>query len=327
LIVQFGVGMDHLLKKSVPFYLVNLTIQCSTIIAITYLNAFIYMPKFLKDGRLINYAFVLLVSVLFFVTISLVMDYIEMDVLKLTEVPFSKPDWHIILFRSLNIGRFLVFAFLLYALNEKSIQSKLIEQIKVEKLQSEISQLKAQINPHFLFNTLNNVYGLALEKSEKTPEIILKLSSMMDYMLYESTDMFVSLKRDMENVTNYIEIEKIRKGSEAEIQIEIHGAIENQKVAPLMLLPLIENAFKHGLGRVDHGAFVRILISIKGMDLLMKVQNNYNYPEQGSKELGHDLGLSNLRKRLELFYPDKHELVIDNNPPFFNVFLRLTLND
>lgn len=325
LVVANSVNMEYILRKSFYFYVVNLVVQCGTIITITYLHAFYFMPRFLKKESLLIYLAIICVSIITYMVITFSLDYYEMNVLRITEERFYDLNWRFILFRVIIISRFLLFAYLLYALNERFIQSKLIGQMKVEKLQSEISAMKSQINPHFLFNTLNNIYGLALDKSEKTPEIILRLSKMMDYMLNESSDMFVYLNKDIENVKDYVEMERIRNGNKGEIKLDVQGKIGTQKVAPLLILPVVENAFKHGLSGIVDGGFVHIFIKVEGLAFEMKVNNNYM--EKNEQLPGHGLGLSGLQRRLELFYSNKHELIIDNYPPVFSVVLKFKMND
>jgi len=325
LVVANSVNMEYILKKNFYFYIVNLFVQCGTIIAITYSHAFYFMPRFLNKESVLKYIAIMCLSIIAYMVITFSLDYYEMNILQITEERFYELNWRFILFRVIIISRFLLFAYLLHALNERFIQSKLIGQMKVEKLKSEIGQMKSQINPHFLFNTLNNIYGLALDKSGKTPEIILRLSKMMDYMLNESSEMFVYLNKDLDNVQDYVEMERIRNGNKGEIILDIQGGLGTQKVAPLMILPVVENAFKHGLSGLVEGAFVHIIIKVEGVSFDMKVNNNYM--RRTDEPLpGHGLGLSGLKKRLELFYPGRHELVIDDYPPIFSVTLRFALN-
>lgn len=323
LIVNNALSMEHLLDKSYYFYFVNLFFTCSITIVITYIHAYYLFPKYLNKGEYLKYFLTLVLSVLFYLFVTLGLDYIEMDFLMLTEERFDV-NWRLLLFRVVLIGRFFVFAYLLYALNEKLKQSREIGQMKAERLQAEISQMKAQINPHFLFNTLNNIYGLALEKSERTPELILRLSKMMDYMLYDSSELLVSLRKDIQNIVDYVEIEKIRNGNLAKIDLELMGDIDNQRIAPLMLLPIVENAFKHGLNGMIDGAYVRIRLLVNDERVELNVQNNY-YRSNDNIDSNHGIGLANLKRRLELFYPGQHELIIDDTNSKFSVTMCLTL--
>jgi LytS/YehU family sensor histidine kinase len=212
---------------------------------------------------------------------------------------------------------------LLYALQERFEQKKQLSEIQVEKLNTEVNYLKAQINPHFLFNTLNNLYALSLEKSDKAPETILMLSKMMDYMLYETSESKVSLQKDIENLENYIGLERIRQGNDAQINFEVIGKVEGQKVVPLILLPLIENAFKHGIHQLIRGAFVHIWIEIEPTTVQLTVENNFKHSNLLNS---HGIGLTNLKKRLELFYANKNELIINQEKAIHRVLLKLNLS-
>ncbi len=223
----------------------------------------------------------------------------------------------------INISRYTVIGFLLYRLNQNILQRKKLQQVTVEKLKAEVNYLRAQINPHFLFNTLNNLYGLSLQRSEKTPDLIIRLSKMMDYMLYEVEGTKVMLQRDVENLENYIEMEKIRQGNQAMIHFGIQGEIKNQLIEPLLMLPLVENAFKHGVNQLIDGAYLDIGLIVSDDGLVFSVKNNYKSGKQNG-QIHQSLGLANLRRRLNLFYPDRHRLDIYDDTINYHVELRIT---
>ncbi|MEP7324016.1 MAG: histidine kinase, partial [Saprospiraceae bacterium] len=208
------------------------------------------------------------------------------------------------------------------ALHERFVQRKQIDEIQVQKLNAEVNYLKAQINPHFLFNTLNNLYALSLEKSDKAPQSILMLSKMMDYMLYETSESKVSLQKEIENIQNYIGLERIRQGNDAQIKYTIQGEIRNQNIVPLILLPLIENAFKHGVNQLIRKAYIDIRIEISDNQLAIFISNNY---KKAAEQTNHGIGLINLRKQLELYYPHQHEFAIKDSGLEFDVSLKLNL--
>jgi LytS/YehU family sensor histidine kinase len=193
----------------------------------------------------------------------------------------------------------------------------------LEKLRAEVNYLRAQINPHFLFNTLNNLYGLALQQSGKTPELIIRLSRMMDYMLYEVEGTKVLLQKDLDNLLNYIEMERIRQGNNAVIHYGVEGKITNQLIEPLLFLPLVENAFKHGVNQIIDGAYLEVRLKLREDGLTFTVKNNYK-TSKDRKQLHQSLGLSNLRKRLELFYPQRHLLEIYDDSVNYHVKLEIS---
>ncbi|KAA5532253.1 hypothetical protein F0919_15765 [Taibaiella lutea] len=219
---------------------------------------------------------------------------------------------------------FLLFTFAIGYLTQQYFRVKRQQEIIGKKqTESELSLLKSQINPHFLFNVLNSIYALSLKKSDKTPEIVLKLSDILRYMLYETKQEKVPLEKEIDMIENYIEIEKIRIGSQQQISLEIKGAFDSYIIAPVILIPFVENAVKHGLDSMSENAFVNIKIQIE--QGILKFYCSNNYKENNIKRPG-GIGLENVRKRLELLYPGKHNLLIKNENAIFTVTLNLTLN-
>jgi len=197
---------------------------------------------------------------------------------------------------------------------------KLNEQKKI----AELSALKNQLNPHFLFNTLNNLYSLAIKKSDKTPEVIGKLSDILDYMLYRCDEKYVWLNKEIELIENYLSLEKIRYGKRVELSFET-ALTDDVKIAPLLLLTFIENAFKHGV-REELGT-AKIDIKIKGNEdeIFFFIQNTIPdsvYQEENEKEA---IGLKNVNKQLDLLYPNKHKLEIQRQEKLYKVELKITL--
>jgi two-component system, LytTR family, sensor kinase len=323
LVIPSAFSGIYIANRNFPYYLINLVLRNGFMIYAAYLNAYYLIPKLLKRGQKKKFWIILTAIVIGFIAYCMVLDFIEVQYLDIGRNVFHN-FWLQTQFYFFNISRYVVIGFLLQTLKERGEQKRIIDQISIEKLKAEIDHLKSQINPHFLFNTLNNIYGLTLEKSEKAPEIVLKLSKMMDYMLYESNEMYVYLKKDIENIKDYVDIERIRNGNKAEITLEVTGELENQKIVPLLILPLIENAFTHGLSEMVEGGFIRIFILVGNNKLELKIHNNYQ-TEITEKPSGHGLGLVNLKKRLKLFYPGAHELVVEDNPPLYFVTLRLGL--
>jgi hypothetical protein len=191
-----------------------------------------------------------------------------------------------------------------------------------ENITAELKLLKAQVHPHFLFNTLNNIYAFSLERSGKTPELILKLSSLLSYMLYDCKTEEVRLEKEVETMRNYIGLEKERYGNKIEISWNIEGAIEDKFIAPLMLIPFLENAFKHGTSEQIEKSWLSVDISVKQNTLRCKIANSKNeYVAYNS----NGIGINNVKKRLELIYPENHELKINDEGNFFVVSLLINL--
>lgn len=192
-----------------------------------------------------------------------------------------------------------------------------------EKMAAELQLLKAQLHPHFLFNTLNNIYAFALESSPKTPQMILKLSSLLSYILYECRTDEVLLEKEVEVMSHYIDLEKERYGDKIDISLNIEGDIRDQYITPLLILPFLENAFKNGTSEQLERPWMSIDIAVKGHTLTSKIVNSKNevvpFREEG-------VGISNVKKRLELLYPQRHELKLTDEGEFFVVDLLLQLN-
>ena len=195
--------------------------------------------------------------------------------------------------------------------------------IQSEKQKAEVSYLKAQINPHFLFNTLNSIYALALEKSDTTPDAILMLSSMMRYVVTESSREYVALEKEVNYIKNYINLQQLRIDNSTQLSVSITGDMHNKNIAPLLLIPFIENAFKHGINPEEKSA-IEVSINITDTNLMLKVKNNkviVNIPEE--EKTGK--GISNTKMRLQHLYPKKHKLLIFESNETFEVTLTLTL--
>lgn len=200
------------------------------------------------------------------------------------------------------------------------------QELQTQTMQSELRFLKSQINPHFLFNTLNSLYALTLKKSDKAPDIVLKLSEMMRYMLYECNEPEVPLQKEILYIGNYLELEKLRQGGAIDIRFEVEGNVSNQKIAPLMFIPFIENCFKHGLGNTVSPGFVRIDMKVDGSNVEATIANSK--PESMPKPLhprSGGIGLVNVRRRLNLLYPNQYSLNIEDAPDTYSVNFKINL--
>ncbi|MDW7695008.1 histidine kinase [Flammeovirgaceae bacterium SG7u.111] len=200
--------------------------------------------------------------------------------------------------------------------------------LEKEKLEAELKFLKSQIHPHFLFNTLNNLYSLSLQKSDKTPEIVLKLSELMSYMLYDANTTKVTIKKEINYLKNYIDLERIRYGNRLEVMVDIKGDVSGNMIAPMLLLPFIENSFKHGASGELETAWLMLDVEVKDGVLKAKVENNKSTAVKDSIESGYrnGIGLANVRRRLELLYEGGYDLKIFNEEESYLVVLKLELD-
>lgn len=200
---------------------------------------------------------------------------------------------------------------------------ELEKELKTHQLEAELRFLKAQVNPHFLFNTLNNIYSLSVTESKQAPEMILKLSDMMSYMLYDCKHEQVSLSSEIDYLRNYIALQQLKKDNELRIDFTIKGEIDQVMITPMLFIPFFENAFKHGnLEDVTNG-WLRSVISVaKGV--LQFTASNTIQPKISISSKG-GVGLENIRDRLALLYPEKHSLDINEADGIFSVQLTLDL--
>jgi hypothetical protein len=201
--------------------------------------------------------------------------------------------------------------------------SRRLEDMQREKLKTEVSYLKAQINPHFLFNTLNSLYALTLEKSDAAPEAVLKLSGMMRYVVTESGRDSVPLESEIEYLKNYVSLQQLRMDAGTLFNFTITGSMAGRRISPMLLIPFVENAFKYGLNP-DVPADISIAIAIEGNTLAMQVCNkkvSAGLPPE--EESGH--GVENTRQRLDYLYAHRYELKLNDEGQYFNVLLKMEL--
>lgn len=201
------------------------------------------------------------------------------------------------------------------------------QQLEQEKLQAELKFLKAQVHPHFLFNTLNNLYALTLKQSQDAPEVVLKLSDLLDYMLYECNADWVPLRKEIKLVEDYIALERIRYGKRLEISFDIRGEVENQMIAPMMILPFVENSFKHGVSEELHQSWVSMDLTVKRESLTLKVENSKskNGEHEDRFDYKQGIGLKNVQRRLDLLYEGEYDLNVLDTEESYLVVLKLNL--
>jgi sensor histidine kinase YesM len=205
----------------------------------------------------------------------------------------------------------------------KELQNKILEtQLQIKN--QELHYLKKQIHPHFLFNTLNTIYGFALKQSKDTPEIILKLSNLLDYILYQVNKPKVSLKEEVLHIKEYIELEKIRFQDTLKVNFESNTISEKAEIAPMLLIPFVENAFKHG-NLVNGFLTVEAEVSLNANELFFTIKNTVsNTEDEVTNEVNENgIGLENIQKRLDLLYSTNYKLQVENKQGWFVVNLKI----
>lgn len=211
-------------------------------------------------------------------------------------------------------------------IRKRAEEQQHIEILQKEKATNELKFLRAQVQPHFLFNTLNNLYALTLSKSDLAPEVVLKLSEMLDFILYQSNQSEIPIEKELELIEGFTELEKLRYGDSLELTFDYKVDNMNTKIAPLILLPLVENAFKHGAKGIENPV-IKIEIKTISEKLVFEIYNKKsNLVSEGKESIRGGIGITNLQRQLELNYPEKHTLVVENETDFYKVQLTINLN-
>lgn len=297
--------------------------------ASVYINLYILIPRFLKQKSYIFYFFWLIVmlsaSSLF---VQLIIVYPLRNILHVSDqfARFNTNTHSAFFFVTLvyvGLSSFLKVVKDWLAMQDLNYKLAKIEQ---QKLEAELTTLKGQLNPHFLFNSLNNIYSLALIKSDKVPELILKLSDLMRHIIYESREDFISLRKEIEFVDNFVALQKIRVSDQTSIIYEKKGEIPAARIAPLLFEPFIDNAFKHGIPGDINQDYIRIIFDFQeDSTVVFEIENNYSEVEKWNKKHS-GIGLQNVKQRLTLLYSkEEFKLAIKREYPVFSVKLQLKL--
>lgn len=294
----------------------------------TYFVVYFLLPKYLfskKYKLFILYGIYTLIISSYLIIISIFLSFIFLSNLKIANMSLmSRNFWFVLILVYLVVG-FVSFVSLLNhnfktISKNKELQNKILEtqlQIKNQELQ----YLKKQIHPHFLFNTLNTIYGFALKQSKDTPDIILKLSNLLDYILYQVNKPKVSLKEEVLHIKEYIELEKIRFQDTLKVSFNSDDISDENQVAPMLLIPFVENAFKHG-SLIDGFLTVEIAISLNENQFGFSIKNTVLENDENQNIEG--IGLENIKKRLSLLYKNNHQLQIENRDNWFMINLKIT---
>ncbi|MEZ7945128.1 MAG: sensor histidine kinase [Flavobacteriaceae bacterium] len=295
---------------------------------LVYLNIFILMPRLVFKRKYFSYIIALIASLLLMVFIKFNLTYYLVSENIWPEGPAVINDFTFSYAIDMMIGELYVTTFVTAIKITMDWQEEQKRTAALEKMQSdtELKFLRTQISPHFFFNTLNNIYSLAIEKSEKTPKIILKLSELMRYLLYETRTKRQRLEKEIICIQNYLELESIRYGKLLDIDMKISGDIMNKKIAPILLLSFVENAFKHGANKNIGNIKIDIDFKIIENFLYFSISNPVPKAIKNKQIIKHSggIGLKNVKKRLALGYnPDEYELNIESKDKVFIVNLKI----
>jgi len=298
-------------------------------ILLSYFHAYYLIPKLVAEKKYSSYFSLLFLSltVMYFAKTILTYHFINKDVWPeaIASAKTSMP----LHYATVMLGELYVIGITtaIKLTNDWVYSTRNNEKLLRMNLETEIKYLKTQIQPHFFFNTLNNLYALTLEKSDKAPEVVLKLSEMMQYVLYEGKKDIISLSKELKYIESYLELEKLRYGNRLKYNLRITGSIDYVNIPPLLLLPFIENCFKHGVSADNSDIKIDLSFDVSGDKLIFTVVNPI--PENVDirfRQENEGIGLINVKKRLKLNYDDDFNLDIDTSNNEYSVRLEIPKN-
>lgn len=282
-----------------------------------YLTAGFLIPQFIYKRKYKQFAAIILAS---FIAILFITWLIFFIFLKSGQQPFN--------FRGHILFNFFFFLFMLAAgtayrmIKDRARADRIGREKENENLKTELSLLRSQASPHFMFNVLNNMVALARKKSDLLEPSLLKFSSLMRYMLYDADEEKVPLEKEIEYLHSYIDLQQQRFGKNVQVIVDLQTPKDNYEIEPMLLIPFVENAFKHGTGLVE-GAVIKIQLKVENNKLDFNVQNKYDPSSAEVKDKTSGIGLANVKRRLNLLYGRKHSLLIAQKDNLFTVSLQL----
>ena len=318
----FGKAFNHKLITLFPQILAS------------YCLVYYQVPKLIFKKKYLLFALSFIVTSYCFSALARVMIVHIVEDLYRTP-PFSQESiWEILTDLNYLIKRYF---FSVYTVAVGMLVAKLVmqnfeekskrEQLEKKKIAAELNFFKAQIHPHFIFNTLNNLYALTIQKSDKAPETVIKLSEMLDYMLYQCNDRFVTIEKEFKLINNYIDLEKLRYGDRLSLTLVHEIDNVSTPISPLILISLIENSFKHGASGSLINPSIKIRLIVKDKMLEFSIFNTKNQTQQADKDgYKKGIGLKNTKSQLELIYPNKYDLEINEQDDSYTVKLKIDLS-
>ncbi|MBC7829785.1 MAG: histidine kinase [Chitinophagaceae bacterium] len=285
---------------------------------IFYLNFYVLIPKLAYKKSYWLFAFLLVLVLLWMIVQSWLLFAVWVE---------SK---HFNISRNILIN-FLIYLFILASstafrlINDKIKTERNVKERENENLKTELSLLRSQVNPHFMFNILNNMVAMARKRSEDLEPSLIKLSALMRYMLYEADEDKVSLEKEIEYLQSYVDLQQQRFGKNMKLVVDFKKVDDNYKIEPMLLIPFVENAYKHGTGMIEN-AQIEIELRAEKNVLHFSVRNKFNNLSQEVKDTTSGIGLTNVTRRLNLLYGEEHSLLITKKDHWFTVSLQLNLH-
>jgi len=310
--------------------LMNTTLMTLILMALTYGVLYFFLPRYLsKNKNLIGITLLLLLFVSFLVVINYLFLILIFSIStqlgyfdQMPKMSFIVPVWaRLILF---NYPTVVGFALAIKILKNWYLKQKETAQVGREIINGELQLLKAQVHPHFLFNTLNNIYSFIINDSNDATQALKKLSTLLWYIIYECDRPLVQLEKELKMIRDYIDLEKIRYGKNFNMSLQVQGNPSNKLISPLLLIPFLENSFKHGASQMLTHPWINLDITIL-QDELEFILSNSQPTVPGEKTMSNGLGLKNVKKRLSILYPETHSLNITDDVMSFSVSLKMPL--
>lgn len=313
----------HRRETELPEAFMQAGVQVAFHMVIAYLNYFVFLPRFLEHKKVGRYLLEFSIPFVLIMFLRVHLQRFLIDGYTHKERYFYSQLYTV---QVVAVTLFIVIfiAMLRFAKDWFEFEAKKKE-IENEKLTAELTFLKEQINPHFLFNTLNNLYYLAFTQSPNTTEVIAKLSQMMRYMIYDSNYPLVPLTKEIEYMENYISLERLRLNNTIPIELNVTGDTVPARIAPLIFITFLENAFKHGVGTNQPDAWVKVSVAVSNGECMYVVENSKHPGVRKTVEEKKGIGLQNVQRRLELSYPGNYELNVKDLPDRYRVELKLKL--
>jgi two-component system LytT family sensor kinase len=311
-------------NEEVPFFnrLLNVSIPIVFHAVVAYFNIYFLVPVLLKKKKYFSFSVALLLS------ITLVCFPLMYLLYQLNREIAGGFFWNIKFFflNAVSASYTVMIVTALKLFFDWYKTENQTRQLVALQTETELKYLKSQIHPHFLFNSLNNLYALSLKKSDQTPEVILQLSEILRYVLYEAGEKKVSLDKEVSYLKNYLEIERLRMGERVKIEMSVSGNFDSYEIEPMLLIPFIENAFKHGPGLNPGPGFIYIRMILDNNEFIFSVENNVSDKKLVyANDSSGGIGLANVKKRLDLLYSSGYELTLNESEGVFSVLLKLKL--
>lgn len=326
-VVFFGLLYGSYIDDYYNAFMVEL-VELPFKMALVYFNMYYLMPRYLLQRRYLEFFVYLL---LLMGAIGALMQFVLLPFLiHPIFCPTTCTEDNLTFYRFVknivNINYVVAITAVIALLKNWYQHQQAARNLTQDKLEAELKFLKAQIHPHFLFNTLNSLYSLTLKKSDNAPEVVLKLSSLMDYMLYDANAATVPLEKELAYIKNYIALEQMRYGERVDVCFTATGTIAGKQIAPMLLLPFVENAFKHGVSTETKGAWVRIDIKVTSKKLVLLVENCKcsDKASDCTRDMASGIGLKNLKRRLELLYEGRYALEVEDETDNYAAKLEIT---